>query len=152
MDRTMRCGTCASSPSSSSPTGTRIDSSRSYQTATTANGRFAALTRPYDSNGVAETRVVDLDSGRTVYTTTDSVRAIWGTTVWVMSGNDTVVPYDLLTGKQGEPVWFGRGCLLNDFQAVGRWLLWNCVLNSEGQGVRAHSMPHAQDTPATAAR
>ncbi|NMI59764.1 MULTISPECIES: FG-GAP-like repeat-containing protein [unclassified Streptomyces] len=115
--------------------GTRIDSSRSYQTATAAGGRFAALTRPYDSKGVAETRVVDLDSGRTVFTTTDSVRAIWGTTVWVMSGNDTVVPYDLLTGKQGEPVWFGRGCLLNDFQAVGRWLLWNCVLNSEGQGV-----------------
>ncbi|MGW7243417.1 FG-GAP-like repeat-containing protein [Streptomyces sp. NPDC054804] len=115
--------------------GTRIDSSRSYRTATAANGRFAALTRPYDSKGVAETRVVDLDSGRTVYTTTDSVRATWGPTVWVMSGNDTVVPYDLLTGKQGEPVWFGRGCLLSDFQAVGRWLLWNCVLGSEGQGV-----------------
>ncbi|GHD60711.1 hypothetical protein GCM10010317_053460 [Streptomyces mirabilis] len=115
--------------------GTRIDSSRSYQTATAANGRFAALTRPYNSAGAAETRVVDLDSGRTVYTTTDGVRAIWGTTVWAMSGNDTVVPYDLLTGKQGEPVWFGRGCLLNDFQAVGRWLLWNCVLDSEGQGV-----------------
>ncbi|WP_393080297.1 FG-GAP-like repeat-containing protein [Streptomyces sp. LN704] len=115
--------------------GTRIDSSHSYQTATAANGRFAALARPYDSAGKAETRIVDLDSGRTVFTTTESVRAIWGTTVWVMSGNDTVVPYDLLTGKQGEPVWFGRGCLLNDFQAVGRWLLWNCVLNSEGQGV-----------------
>ncbi|MFF2997684.1 FG-GAP-like repeat-containing protein [Streptomyces sp. NPDC057950] len=115
--------------------GTRIDSSRTYRTATAANGRFAALARPYDSAGKTETRIVDLDSGRTVYTTTESVRAIWGTTVWVMSGNDTVVPYDLLTGKQGEPVWFGRGCLLNDFQAVGRWLLWNCVLNSEGQGV-----------------
>ncbi|MEU0036856.1 FG-GAP-like repeat-containing protein [Streptomyces sp. NPDC006333] len=115
--------------------GTRIDSSRSYQTATAANGRFAALARPYDSAGKMETRIVDLDSGRTVFTTTESVRAIWGTTVWVMSGNDSVVPYDLLTGKQGEPVWFGRGCLLNDFQAVGRWLLWNCVLNSEGQGV-----------------
>ncbi|MGQ4380023.1 FG-GAP-like repeat-containing protein [Streptomyces sp. SAS_267] len=115
--------------------GTRIDSSRGYQTATAANGRFAALTRPYDSNGVAETRIVDVDSGRTVFTTTESVRAIWGTTVWVMSGNDSVVPYDLLTGEQGEPVWFGRGCLLNDFQAVGRWLLWNCVLDSEGQGV-----------------
>jgi hypothetical protein len=63
------------------------------------------------------------------------VRAIWGTTLWVGSGNDSVAPVDLLTGKQGEPVWFGRGCLLNDFQAVGRWLLWNCVLNSEGQGV-----------------
>lgn len=115
--------------------GTRIDSSRSYQTATAANGRFAALTRPYNSAGAAETRVVDLDSGRTVYTTTDTVRAIWGTTLWVGSGNDSVAPVDLLTGKQGEPVWFGRGCLLNDFQAVGRWLLWNCVLNSEGQGV-----------------
>ncbi|MGW2787823.1 FG-GAP-like repeat-containing protein [Streptomyces populi] len=115
--------------------GTRIDSSRSYQAVSAAGGRFAALTRPYDSDGVAETRVVDVDSGRTVYTTTESVRAIWGTTAWVMSGKDTVVPYDLLTGKQGEPVWFGRGCLLNDFQAVGRWLLWNCVLGSEGQGV-----------------
>ncbi|MGW2088083.1 FG-GAP-like repeat-containing protein [Streptomyces sp. NPDC001880] len=115
--------------------GTRIDSSRSYQTATAADGRFAALTRPYDSTGAAETRIVDLDTGRTVYTTTKTVRAMWGTTVWVMSGNDTVVPVDLLTGQQGEPVWFGRGCLLNGFQAVGRWLLWNCVLDSEGQGV-----------------
>ncbi|QIY97257.1 FlgD immunoglobulin-like domain containing protein [Streptomyces sp. S1D4-11] len=115
--------------------GTRIDSSHSYRTATAANGRFAALTRPYNSAGAAETRVVDLDSGRTVYTTTDTVRAIWGTTLWVRSGNDSVAPVDLLTGQQGEPVWFGRGCLLSDFQAVGRWLLWNCVLNSEGQGV-----------------
>ncbi|GHE64368.1 FG-GAP-like repeat-containing protein [Streptomyces capitiformicae] len=115
--------------------GTRIDSSRSYQTVTAANGRFAALMRPWDSTGTAETRVVDLDSGRTVYTTTETVRAIWGTTLWVMSGNSTVVPVDLLTGQQGDSVSFGRGCLLNDFQAVGRWLLWNCVLNSEGQGV-----------------
>ncbi|MGY6019078.1 FG-GAP-like repeat-containing protein [Streptomyces spinosirectus] len=115
--------------------GTRIDSSRSYQTATAASGRFAALARPWDRNGVVETRIVDLDTGLTVYTTTDTVRAIWGTTLWVMSGNDTVVPVDLLTGKQGEQVWFGRGCLLNDFQAVGRWLLWNCVMGSEGLGI-----------------
>ncbi|MFJ2215241.1 FG-GAP-like repeat-containing protein [Streptomyces sp. NPDC101062] len=116
--------------------GSRIDSSRGYLTATAANGRFAALTRPYDStSGAQETRVVDLDSGRTVYTTTDAVRAVWGTTLWVMSGNDSVIPVDLLTGQRGESVWFGRGCLLNDFQAVGRWLLWNCVLNSEGLGV-----------------
>ncbi len=121
-------------PTQSMP-GTRIDSSRVYQTATAASGRFAALTRPWDSAGVSETRVLDLDSGRTVFTTTERVRALWGTTAWVMSGNDTVIPYDLLTGRQGEPVWFGRGCLLNDFQAVGRWLLWNCVLNQEGQGV-----------------
>ncbi|MFE3598985.1 FG-GAP-like repeat-containing protein [Streptomyces sp. NPDC059142] len=114
---------------------TRIDSSRTYQTATAANGRFAALTRPHDSTGAAETRIVDLDSGRTVHTTTDTVRALWGTTLWVMSGNDSVIPVDVLTGQRGDPVWFGRGCLLNDFQAVGRWLLWNCVLNAEGQGV-----------------
>jgi hypothetical protein len=115
--------------------GTRIDSSRSYQTATAANGRFAALTRPWDSSGVQETHVVDLDTGRTVYTTTETVRALWGTTLWVMSGNDSVVPVDLLTGQEGELVWFGRDCLLNDFQAVGRWLLWSCVLDSEGMGV-----------------
>lgn len=121
-------------PSQSLP-GTRIDSSRSYRTATAVGGRFAALTGPYDSSGAAETRIVDLDTGRTVHTTTDTVRAIWGTTLWVMSGNDTVVPVDLLTGQRGSPVWFGRGCLLNDFQAVGRWLLWNCVMGSEGLGV-----------------
>ncbi|MFI6933854.1 FG-GAP-like repeat-containing protein [Streptomyces sp. NPDC050287] len=115
--------------------GTRVDSSRSYQTVTAASGRFAALTRPYDSTGTAETRVVDLDTGHTVYTTTETVRALWGTTVWLSSGNDSVVPVDLLTGRQGDPVWFGRGCLLSGFQAVGRWLLWNCVLDSEGQGV-----------------
>lgn len=115
--------------------GTRIDSSRVYQSATAASGRFAALTRPWAGDGTAETRVVDLDSGRTVFTTTEGVRALWGTTLWVASGNDTVVPVDLLTGRRGEPVWFGRGCLLNDFQAVGRWLLWNCVLGSEGLGV-----------------
>ncbi|NUR04191.1 MAG: hypothetical protein HOY79_49105 [Streptomyces sp.] len=115
--------------------GTRIDSSRSYQTATAANGRFAALMKPWDGSGVAETRVVDLDTGRTVYTTTRSVRAIWGTTAWVASGNDAVAPVDLLTGQEGASVWFGRGCLLNDFQAVGRWLLWNCVMGSQGLGV-----------------
>ncbi|MER5603212.1 FG-GAP-like repeat-containing protein [Streptomyces sp. NPDC002265] len=115
--------------------GTRIDGSRTYRTAVAADGRFAALARPYDSTGKAETRIVDVDSGRTVFTTTESVAAIWGTTVWLMSGHDGVDAYDLLTGKQGESVWFGRGCLLNDFQAVGRWLLWNCVRDSEGTGV-----------------
>ncbi|MFJ9893806.1 FG-GAP-like repeat-containing protein [Streptomyces sp. NPDC091280] len=115
--------------------GTLIDSSRSYLTSTAASGRFAALTGPYNSSDVAETRIVDLDTGKTVYTTTEKVRALWGTTLWVMSGNSTVVPFDVLTRQQSEPVSFGRGCLLNDFQAVGRWLLWNCVLNSEGQGV-----------------
>ncbi|MGW3645850.1 hypothetical protein [Streptomyces sp. NPDC000878] len=81
--------------------GTRIDSSRTYQTATAASGRFAALARPYDSDDVVETRVVDLDSGRTVFTTTETVRALWGTTAWVMSGNATVVPVNLLTGQRG---------------------------------------------------
>ena len=115
--------------------GTRIDSSRVYSYATAASGRFAALTRPYDSDGVAETRVVDLDSGKTVYSTTETVRALWGSTLWLMSGNNAVTSVDLVTGQQGPGASFGRGCLLDDFQAVGRWLLWNCVLNSEGLGV-----------------
>ncbi|NYV74926.1 FG-GAP-like repeat-containing protein [Streptomyces sp. UH6] len=114
--------------------GTRIDSTRSYRTTAAAHGRFAALTS-YDSAGAAQTRVVDVDTGQAVYTTSATVRAIWGTTAWVASGNDAVIPVDLLTGEQGSMVSFGRGCLLNDFQAVGRWLLWNCVLNAEGQGV-----------------
>ncbi|MFE6197026.1 FG-GAP-like repeat-containing protein [Streptomyces sp. NPDC057838] len=121
-------------PAQSMP-GTRIDSSRSYLPVTAASGRFAALTGSSDSADAGRTRIVDLDSGRTVYETTERVRALWGTTAWVSLGNSSVVAVDLLTGREGESVSFGRGCLLNDFQAVGRWLLWNCVLNSEGMGV-----------------
>jgi hypothetical protein len=115
--------------------GTLIDGSRTYQTVAAASGRFAALTEPWDSDGKALTRVVDLDSGRTLYTTTENVAAISGTTLWVRSGGGSVTAVDLLTGQEVDWVSFGRGCLLNDFQAVGRWLLWHCVLNSEGQGV-----------------
>ncbi|MGW1545279.1 FlgD immunoglobulin-like domain containing protein, partial [Streptomyces sp. NPDC002309] len=114
--------------------GTRIDSSRMYMSVAAVGGRFAALTMPYTSAG-AETRVVDLDSGRTVFTTKERVRAMWGTTLWLASGNDSVVPVDVLTGQRGTEVWFGRGCLLDGFQAVGRWLLWTCVGSAEGRGV-----------------
>lgn len=121
-------------PAQSLP-GTRIDSSRRYEPVTAASGRFAALTGSLDSAEAGQTRVVDLDSGRTVYTTTERVKALWGTTAWLSYGNDAVIPVDLLTGREGEPVSFGRGCLLENFQAVGHLLLWHCVLNSEGLGV-----------------
>ncbi|MCW5254644.1 FG-GAP-like repeat-containing protein [Streptomyces sp. SHP 1-2] len=115
--------------------GTRIDGSRTYLTATAASGRFAALTgRANASTGTAETRVVDLDTGRTVYTTTGSVAALWGTTLWLRAGGG-VDSVDVLTGRPGPSVYLGRGCLLDDVRAVGRWVLWACAINNEGQGV-----------------
>jgi len=120
-------------PTQSLP-GTRIDSSRSYMRTAAVSGRFAALMGPYSSTG-HETRVIDLDSGRTVFTTMEHIQAMWGTTLWVADGNDSVVPVDVLTGQRGTPVWFERGCLLEDLQAVGRWLLYTCVGSAEGQGV-----------------
>ncbi|MFJ2563515.1 FG-GAP-like repeat-containing protein [Streptomyces sp. NPDC087568] len=114
--------------------GTRIDSSRTYQFVEAVSGRFAALRTPYTSSA-SETRVVDLDTGRTVFTTKENIEAMWGTTLWVRSGNDAVVPVDVLTGRRGDEVLLGRGCLLDDFQAVGRWLLWTCVGSLTGQGV-----------------
>ncbi|MEU8295931.1 FlgD immunoglobulin-like domain containing protein [Micromonospora sp. NPDC048909] len=118
-------------PAQSLP-GTRIDSTRSYQSVPATSGRFAALTMP--SGGAAETRIVDLDTGQAVFTTALDVEAIWGTTMWVRDGNDGVAPIDLLTGQRGAGVWFGPGCLLEDLQAVGRWLLWTCVGPAAGQG------------------
>jgi hypothetical protein len=119
-------------PTQSLP-GTQIDSSRIYQNVAAVSGRFAALTK-WTTAGT-ETRVIDLDTRRTVFTTTQGVEAMWGTTLWVREGNDAVTPVDVLTGQRGAQVWFGRGCLLNNFQAVGRWLLWTCVGSTESQGV-----------------
>ncbi|MGK5441364.1 FlgD immunoglobulin-like domain containing protein [Micromonospora sp. URMC 105] len=119
-------------PTQSLP-GSRIDSSRTYQSVVAASGRFAALAATPDTGAV--TRIIDLGTRRTVFTTTAGVRAMWGTTLWVQDGNDAVTPVDALTGQRGAQVWFGRGCLLEDFQAVGRWLLWTCVGSMEGQGV-----------------
>ncbi|MGC5334749.1 FlgD immunoglobulin-like domain containing protein [Micromonospora sp. DT62] len=134
-------------PTQSLP-GTPIDSSRTYETVAAASGRFVALRAYADTGtgtpepaptgpggGVLETRVVDLDTRQTVFTTTAGVAAMWGTTLWVRNGNDAVAPIDVLTGQRGAEVWFGRGCLLEDLQAVGRWLLWTCLGSAEGQGV-----------------
>ncbi|MFG3706721.1 FlgD immunoglobulin-like domain containing protein [Micromonospora sp. NPDC047670] len=120
-------------PTGSMP-GTRIDSTRTYQSVAAVGGRFAALTMPYAGTGV-ETRVLDLGTGGTVFTTTATVEALWGTTLWVRDGNDAVAPVDVLTRQRGARVWFGSGCLLEDLQAVGRWLLWTCVGSAAGQGV-----------------
>ncbi|MEU5944136.1 FlgD immunoglobulin-like domain containing protein [Micromonospora sp. NPDC047465] len=113
--------------------GTRIDGSRTYHAVAAVGGRFAALTVVGGTG--TETRVVDVDTGATVFTTTASVEALWGTTLWVRDGNDAVAPVDLLTGQRGAQVWFGSGCLLENLQAVGRWLLWTCVGSASGQGV-----------------
>ncbi|MEH1099207.1 FlgD immunoglobulin-like domain containing protein [Micromonospora sp. CPCC 205561] len=128
--------------------GTPVDSSRSYASVAAASGRFVALrtrtgtgtgtpapTPTGPDEGASETRVVDLDTRQTVFTTTAGVAAMWGSTLWERVGNDAVAPVDVLTGQRGDQVWFGRGCLLEDFQAVGRWLLWTCLGSAEGQGV-----------------
>ncbi|SCG47236.1 FlgD immunoglobulin-like domain containing protein [Micromonospora halophytica] len=113
-------------PAQSLP-GARIDGSRAYEQVGAVSGRLAALRTPHDGTA-AQTRIVDLDTGQTVYTTTDHVQAMWGTTAWLADGNDAVTPVDVLTGRRGTQVWFGRGCLLENVEAVGRWLRWFCAL------------------------
>ncbi|MFC9852439.1 FG-GAP-like repeat-containing protein [Streptomyces prasinus] len=115
--------------------GTPVDASRTYDLVSEAGGRFVALRTHRSGTSDAQTAVVDLDTGKTVLTVPEQAEALWGTTLWVRDGNDSVVPVDLPTGKRGAPVWFGRGCLLEDLQAVREWLLWSCVGSAEGQGV-----------------
>ncbi|MGW4752290.1 FG-GAP-like repeat-containing protein [Streptomyces chartreusis] len=115
--------------------GTAVDASHNYVRVFDAKGRHAAMATEYTDDAGSETRVVDLDTGRTVLTSPQHGTALWGTTLWVRDGNDSAVPVDVRTGKRGESVWFGAGCLLEDLQAVGRWLLWSCVGSKEGQGV-----------------
>ncbi|MFE1781627.1 FG-GAP-like repeat-containing protein [Streptomyces sp. NPDC059506] len=115
--------------------GTPVDASRKYDLVRDAAGRFVAMTTHWDGTSGGETAVVDLDSGKTVLTVPEGAAALWGTTLWVGDGNNGVVPIDLRTGERGEGVWFGRGCLLEDFQAVQEWLLWSCVGSTDSQGV-----------------
>ncbi|GAB2446653.1 FG-GAP-like repeat-containing protein [Streptomyces incanus] len=115
--------------------GTPLDASRTYDLVSEAGGRFVALRTHRGGTSGAQTAVVDLDTGKTVLTVPEQAEALWGTTLWVRDGNDSVVPIDLRTGKRGESVWFGRGCLLEDLQAVREWLLWSCVGSAESQGV-----------------
>ncbi|SIQ63682.1 FlgD immunoglobulin-like domain containing protein [Micromonospora avicenniae] len=117
-------------PTQSLP-GTRIVPTYTYQSVSAVSGRFAALW----SSGGGATSVIDLDTRQLVYLTPAQVEAMWGTTAWLRDGNQAVVPVDVLTGQRGAPVWFGDGCLLQDVQAVGRWLLWLCVGATPRQGI-----------------
>ncbi|MEU9335708.1 FG-GAP-like repeat-containing protein [Streptomyces sp. NPDC048290] len=115
--------------------GTAIDATRAYDRVLEAAGRHVAMPTAFTTAGGSHTRVIDLDSGATVATSAEHATALWGTTMWVKDGNDSAVPVDVRTGKRGASVWFGRGCLLDDLQAVGRWLSWWCVGSREARGV-----------------
>ncbi|MET8222100.1 FG-GAP-like repeat-containing protein [Streptomyces sp. NPDC005301] len=121
-------------PTGSLP-GTPVDAEHDYVRVWDAGGRHVAMAAEYTDETAPQTRVIDLDTGDTVLASPEQGTAIWGTTMWVRDGNDSAVPVDVRTGKRGEPVWFGRGCLLEDLQAAGRWLLWSCVGSAESQGV-----------------
>ncbi|MER5435107.1 FG-GAP-like repeat-containing protein [Streptomyces sp. NPDC002588] len=115
--------------------GTPVDAAHDYVRVWDAKGRHVAMATEYTEAAGSQTRVVDLDTGGTVLTSAQHGMALWGTTLWVHDGSDSAVPVDVRTGKRGESVYFGRGCLLEDLQAVGRWLLWSCVGSREAQGV-----------------
>ncbi|MFF5014403.1 FG-GAP-like repeat-containing protein [Streptomyces sp. NPDC001165] len=119
-------------PTGSLP-GTPVDAKHNYVRVFDAKGRHVVMPTESTDEAGSETRVVDLDTGGTVLIA--GGRTMWGTTLWVRDGNDGVVPVDVRTGERGDPVWFGSGCLLENLQAVGRWLLWSCVGRAEGQGV-----------------
>ncbi|MEV5841178.1 FG-GAP-like repeat-containing protein [Streptomyces sp. NPDC051985] len=120
-------------PTGSTP-GTAVDASHDYTTVWDAKGRHVAMATEYTDAAGSQTRVVDLDTGATVRTSATHGMTMWGTTLWVRDGSDGAVPVDVRTGAKGDPVWFSK-CLLEDLQAVGRWLLWSCVGSGEGQGV-----------------
>ncbi|MFF9206578.1 FG-GAP-like repeat-containing protein [Streptomyces sp. NPDC014986] len=121
-------------PTGSLP-GTPVDAEHNYVRVWDARGRHVAMATEYTDETASQTRVIDLDTGDTVLTSPENGTAMWGTTMWVRDGNDSAAPVDVRTGRRGESVWFGRGCLLEDLQAAGRWLLWSCVGSAEGQGV-----------------
>ncbi|MFF0022335.1 FG-GAP-like repeat-containing protein [Streptomyces sp. NPDC005496] len=121
-------------PTGSLP-GTPVDAEHDYVRVWDAGGRHVAMAAEYTDETAPQTRVIDLDTGDTVLALPEQGTAIWGTTMWVRDGNDSAVPVDVRTGRRGESVWFGRGCLLEDLQAAGRWLLWSCVGSAESQGV-----------------
>ncbi len=115
--------------------GTAIDPQHNYVVVFDAKGRHVAMVTEYTEATGSQTRVVDLDTGSTVLTSATHGRTLWGTTLWVADGNDSAAPVDVRTGKRGDSVYFGPKCLLENLQAVGRWLLWSCVGSGESQGV-----------------
>ncbi|GAB2735536.1 FG-GAP-like repeat-containing protein [Streptomyces bullii] len=121
-------------PTGSLP-GTPVDATHPYVRVWDAKGRHAAMATEYTEEAGSQTRVVDLDTGGTVLTSAQHGNALWGTTLWVRENTNSVVPVDVRTGRRGEAVWFGSGCMLENLQAVGRWLLWSCVGSREAQGV-----------------
>ncbi|WP_371661065.1 FG-GAP-like repeat-containing protein [Streptomyces sp. NBC_00280] len=121
-------------PTGSLP-GTAIDPSHNYVRVMATAGRHVAMATQSTDEVSSVTRVIDLDTSRTVLVPPQHGMAMWGTTLWIRDGNGSAVPIDVRTGKQGESVYFGRGCLLENLQAVGRWLLWSCVGSREAQGV-----------------
>ncbi|MET8829067.1 FG-GAP-like repeat-containing protein [Streptomyces sp. NPDC004610] len=115
--------------------GTAIDPRHSYVRVWDAKGRHVAMATEFTEAAGSQTRVVDLDTGSTVLTSPTHGRALWGTTLWVADDSDRAAPVDVRTGKRGDSVSFGPRCMLENLQAVGRWLLWSCVGSGESQGV-----------------
>ncbi|WP_048585020.1 FG-GAP-like repeat-containing protein [Streptomyces viridochromogenes] len=117
--------------------GTAIDSRRKYVRVWDAKGRYAAMATEYTAAAGSETRVVDLDTGGTALTSAQHGRTMWGTTLWVRGDDGVATPVDVRTGTKGESVSFGSKCMLEDLEAVGRWLLWTCAGSglNESQGV-----------------
>ena len=53
--------------------------------------------------------------------------SVWGSLLWTPgSGNGAVTAYDLKTKKTVETVATGAPCTVQELQAVGRWIYWNC--------------------------
>ncbi|MFE7135834.1 FG-GAP-like repeat-containing protein [Streptomyces sp. NPDC057638] len=95
-----------------------------------ATGRYAVLRTQDGKQHVAD--LMDR-SARPSFEIPATAAAVWGTTLWTPGkAGGTVAWLDLKTKKKSPDLATGSGCVPNDLQAVGRWLLWACADGTAG--------------------
>ncbi|MGW3241907.1 FG-GAP repeat domain-containing protein [Streptomyces sp. NPDC001070] len=83
----------------------------------------------YNSGSDGRQYVLDIRSGFEKVKLTRTIRAasVWGTTLWSAGGAaGEVTAYDLTTGKTTGTLATAAPCVVNELQALGRWLYWSC--------------------------
>ncbi|MEU3749915.1 MULTISPECIES: FG-GAP repeat domain-containing protein [Streptomyces] len=71
--------------------------------------------------------VADIDTGKVLSVSRDTMQSLWGTWLWTAStANDTVSAVDLRTGSTVATVDLGTNCGTFDFDVVGKWIYARC--------------------------
>ncbi|MET9876535.1 VCBS repeat-containing protein [Actinacidiphila glaucinigra] len=83
----------------------------------------------YDSRSNGKQYVLDIRDGYAKLKLTRTIRAasVWGTTLWSAGSKaGEVTSYDLTTGKTTATLATTAPCVVEELQALGRWLYWSC--------------------------